>query len=481
MADPYDCDLKTISFLTRVGRVSSVDFSIFHKRTYCFGDHLHFEIMAAKVIKLCFFDDSDEDDDSEEEEEEEQEAKDDCGGQNDGGKVGSESGSGNGSGSKAKEKLSHLNGKRRHASSETGATKLSKRCGDFPLPSSLDSAPPIEKKARLPLPAAFAPSSSFSSSSSSSDSLSVSTDGRIRSFAHVRGNWASHVFLRPFDDDESMTVLAEKIVARANEILREESTAAIKVHILPPEDLHLSLSRTFVLGHHLISSFTSSLSSSLRQAALDSIVGDKSSLLVTFTSNVKVYFNDEGTRGFIAIQVHPSCQQRLELLTSAVDETLKEFNLGDQVFYSDPSFHLSLAWFLPPEVATREGEAKEEGVPRDARTGNCSSAVASQSSFSSSLLSSSETNSIIDPSSASHCRSSSSLPLKVISTLEKSLSSLVADHFRDDDDDDTAIDNSRAASGDASAAESAATMSTFVTRAMLKTGNKLHSFSLTYP
>ena len=58
-----------------------------------------------------------------------------------------------------------------------------------------------------------------------------------------------------------------------------------------------------MLGHHLISSFTSSLSSSLRQAALDSMVGDKSGLLVTFTSNVKVYFNDEGTRGFIAIQV----------------------------------------------------------------------------------------------------------------------------------------------------------------------------------
>ena len=54
-------------------------------------------------------------------------------------------------------------------------------------------------------------------------------DGRIRSFAHVRGNWASHVFLRPVDDEESMTELADKIVVCANEIMREESTAAIKV------------------------------------------------------------------------------------------------------------------------------------------------------------------------------------------------------------------------------------------------------------
>ena len=50
-------------------------------------------------------------------------------------------------------------------------------------------------------------------------------------------------------------------------------------------------------------------------------------------------------------------------MVSSVDSTLKEFNLSDQIFYANPSFHLSLAWFIPPEVPpeVHPAEGAKEG------------------------------------------------------------------------------------------------------------------------
>ena len=89
-----------------------------------------------------------------------------------------------------------------------------------------------ESKARLPLPSAlFTSTSSSSTSSSPSSSSTSSSRGRVRSFAHVRGNWASHVFLKPFVNDESMGELSQKISEEAMKVFEQNSLPKVEVRL----------------------------------------------------------------------------------------------------------------------------------------------------------------------------------------------------------------------------------------------------------
>lgn len=264
-------------------------------------------------------------------------------------------------------------------------------------------------------------------------------------------------------------------------VFQKHSLPSVKVHALAPDDLHLSLSRTFVLAHHLIPSYVSSLDLALQR--LSPSIGAGRTFLLAFSSAVKIYFNDEKTRGFIAIQVHPSSTKQLRHLISAVDSTLKEFNLRDQLFYSDPSFHLSLAWFIPRENG-QAGGAKEGGAKEhvyDASEEDVANGISSSSSS-------------IELSTSSSSSSLSTISPDVVSSLEKSLSSVVADHFRETDDRTDGFAHSSSSSNPSSSSSSTsatvneesipcsdvtvASTAIVVKRVMLKTGNKLHSFPL---
>lgn len=71
--------------------------------------------------------------------------------------------------------------------------------------------------------------------------------GRIRSFKHERGNWATYVYisasLNQFEDiqDVCLAQLSNKCELKA------------------PADLHISLSKTVVLQYHFIDSFVKNL------------------------------------------------------------------------------------------------------------------------------------------------------------------------------------------------------------------------------
>ena len=163
--------------------------------------------MAAKLIKLRFFDDF-EDDFSDDDDSDDNNDDDD----------GDES---------KKDALKRSNGddvkpiptskKRKHSPAVAASdVKNSDANGE------ITHVSPRVQKPRLPLPSAFV-ASSASSSSSSDDGPISSADGRIRTFAHVRGNWASHVLLKPFEgDDETMGELGRKIVDIANDVFKSE-------------------------------------------------------------------------------------------------------------------------------------------------------------------------------------------------------------------------------------------------------------------
>ncbi|KAK9952191.1 hypothetical protein ABG768_018044 [Culter alburnus] len=145
--------------------------------------------------------------------------------------------------------------------------------------------------------------------------------GRLRSFQHERGNWATYVFI-PYEPEEAfLEVLNEMMVV----------AAAHDIPLKVSEEFHLSLSKTVVLRHHWIQPFIQSIRTGLTHFQKFFCLADK----------LMVYSNAEKTRTFLGMEIFTGNAQLLELI-KILDQTMKEFSLS--TFYKDPSFHISLAW-----------------------------------------------------------------------------------------------------------------------------------------
>uniref|UniRef100_A0A8C5WHM3 U6 snRNA phosphodiesterase n=1 Tax=Leptobrachium leishanense TaxID=445787 RepID=A0A8C5WHM3_9ANUR len=143
--------------------------------------------------------------------------------------------------------------------------------------------------------------------------------GRVRSFKHQRGNWATYVYI-PFQPEEEFEDLQEEVMS----VLMKHDVIMNKM-----EEFHISQSQTVVLQHHWISLFVEALCMLFCCRFL--CVADR----------FQVYTNAERTRTFLGLEVSVGKEQLLDVVTE-VDRSLKEFNL--QTFYQDPSFHVSVAW-----------------------------------------------------------------------------------------------------------------------------------------
>ncbi|TSQ92627.1 U6 snRNA phosphodiesterase [Bagarius yarrelli] len=187
---------------------------------------------------------------------------------------------------------------------------------------SRNSAPGMNEsscQARLPLPASVM--EMFRDSEEPQIDDSFQHGGRIRSFQHERGNWASYVYLQYKPEDVFLDMLDElRVCAEAHGIT-----------LTPAEEFHISLSQTVVLRHHWIQPFVQSLRSALATCRGFVCVADK----------LKVYSNHEKTRTFLGMEISTGHTQLLEVV-KRVDKVMEEFDLS--TYYEDPSFHLSLAW-----------------------------------------------------------------------------------------------------------------------------------------
>ena len=143
-------------------------------------------------------------------------------------------------------------------------------------------------------------------------------DNRVRSFAHVRGNWASYIYLETIDlqDLQKSIILALEPV----------------IDLTPISDPHLSLSRVFTLQHHLIPHFTGGLRDNLKALKDFSLSFD----------GIKTFVNEEKTRTFVAASIRSVGS--LKAVLKACDDTLIEFD--KEKFYDPADFHVSLAWSL---------------------------------------------------------------------------------------------------------------------------------------
>ncbi|XP_051025314.1 U6 snRNA phosphodiesterase 1 [Acomys russatus] len=177
----------------------------------------------------------------------------------------------------------------------------------------------------------------FSSTEEGPEDDSAKHGGRIRTFPHERGNWATHIYI-PYEAKEEFLDLLDVLLPRAQTFVPQ---------LVRMEEFHLSLSQSVVLRHHWILPFVQVLKDRMA-----------SSQRFFFTANrVKIYTNQEKTRTFIGLEVSSGHAQFLDLV-SEVDRVMEEFNLT--TFYQDPSFHVSLAWCVGDARLQLEGQCLQE-------------------------------------------------------------------------------------------------------------------------
>lgn len=177
----------------------------------------------------------------------------------------------------------------------------------------------LPKATKLPLPHCVL--NMFPDDLSSQTEDSSLHGGRIRSFKHEQGNWATYVYL-PYNPVEEFTDILEKVISTAK---------SHGIDLKPQEEFHLSLSQTVVLRHHWIQPFTQSLKAGLTSCSRFTLSAE----------TLKVYCNAEKTRTFLGLEVSNGHTQLLDII-KVVDKTMTDFKL--ETFYEDPSFHVSLAW-----------------------------------------------------------------------------------------------------------------------------------------
>lgn len=161
--------------------------------------------------------------------------------------------------------------------------------------------------------------------------------GRVRNFPHERGNWATYVYTS-YEPVEEFPDFVDMLVSKAHKY---------GVVLTKMEEFHITLSRTVVLRHHWISLFVQSLRDRLLPVYR----------FFCIVNQLKVYTNQERNRTFLGLEV-TSGYAELQDLVCEVNRVLQEFDL--EVFYKDPSFHLSLGWCVGDATKKMEGRCLQE-------------------------------------------------------------------------------------------------------------------------
>ncbi|KAJ6676337.1 hypothetical protein OIU85_009604 [Salix viminalis] len=224
---------------------------------------------------------------------------------------------------------------------------------DFSSPSTKKSIPPVSnpKAETIALPppplALLTPSNPLGAL----DSMLNGQSSRIRSFPHVQGNYALHVYI-PVNIPPA---LKKEVVQFLNRISL----------LVPGREFHISLGRTVPIRVHQIDSVVSMLRQKLQF---------QKGYWIDF-NKWEVFVNDDKTRTFLSLEVLTGGLAEITKQIQLVNDVYKLHNLPE--FYKDPRPHISLAWALGDvsDELKREvvNEMKRSGVggstsKRDGRT-----------------------------------------------------------------------------------------------------------------
>jgi len=205
--------------------------------------------------------------------------------------------------------------------------------------------------------------------------------GRVRSFPHVEGNYATHVFIDVHPPPTCTAPLRRLLAALQQAVgdvqpIEEESSAAegssgIDIgfsgtagHATPAAlSYHLSLSRTAPVRQAQIDSLIATLRQRLRRLE---------PFTLSMATEAEVFVNDDRTRSFVALTAASSqempftarigtqplyeCSNKSDdVLIRAINAVSAAFKLhGLPGYYENPRPHVSIAWCLGDKAAALE-------------------------------------------------------------------------------------------------------------------------------
>lgn len=137
----------------------------------------------------------------------------------------------------------------------------------------------------------------------------------VRAFAHVDGNWPSHVHVSMGNDAE-LRALCDRVISGAQQSIVGAGCSDTDATLVPMDDYHLSLSRPFVLQYDQISTFVDELRAALKWRRR----------FVVALSEATILVNDELTRSFLALCVSGGEKELLATI-KCVDKCMKQFAL----------------------------------------------------------------------------------------------------------------------------------------------------------
>ncbi|KAM0043056.1 putative cyclic phosphodiesterase, U6 snRNA phosphodiesterase Usb1 [Helianthus debilis subsp. tardiflorus] len=176
------------------------------------------------------------------------------------------------------------------------------------------------------------------------DYLERNSGSRIRSFPHIEGNYALHVYIPVFIPSERKKELIQ-FLKKATSLVQGLHVVDIDVplHMLLKDEekmvqaalgreFHISLGRTVPIRVHQIDSVVAMLRQKLQF---------QKRYLIDF-NKWEVFVNDDKTRTFLSIENTTGGLAEITKQIQAVNEVYKLHNLPE--FYKDPRPHISIAW-----------------------------------------------------------------------------------------------------------------------------------------
>ncbi|KAI9301662.1 hypothetical protein BJ944DRAFT_271154 [Cunninghamella echinulata] len=173
----------------------------------------------------------------------------------------------------------------------------------------------IKKKQTVPkLPSFFSPVLQ------SKESDRKDYQGRLRGTPAVVNSWATHIYIQFPLNDEIQSIL--------NTIPQNSN-----IHTYDEKDLHISLSKCFLLKEHELDSFAKSIKSQLSHI---------NSFSISFAQLTK-FENENKTRFFLSAEIGYGYNE-INKCVERIDQTAIKYK--QPPYYKPPRFHLSFAWSL---------------------------------------------------------------------------------------------------------------------------------------
>ncbi|KAI4331996.1 hypothetical protein L6164_016939 [Bauhinia variegata] len=178
------------------------------------------------------------------------------------------------------------------------------------------------------------------------DFLHTGQTSKIRSFPHVDGNYALHVYIPIYIPSPSKKELASFLKKVSS---HEPSLSVVDVdvplnmlcksdekleQVALGREFHISLGRTVPIRVHQIDSMVSMLRQKLQA---------QQCYWIDF-NRWEIFVNDDDTRTFLSLEVVKEGLVEITKQIEAVNAVYKLHNLPE--FYKDPRPHISLAWAL---------------------------------------------------------------------------------------------------------------------------------------